>query len=74
MGFNSQFTSRGTQDPVLAKGNKRSDDRIKRELDEIRGQREAAQQSLQDMEKALDENQEETEKKEPTEKKDPPQE
>lgn len=74
VGFNYQFTSRGTQDPVLAKGNKRSDDRIQRELDEIRGQREAAQQSLQDMEKALDENQEETEKKEPTEKKDPPQE
>lgn len=73
LGFNYQFTSRGSQEPVLTSGNKRSDERIKRELDEIRGQREGAQQSLQDMEKALDDK-EANEKKEEPEKKDPPQE
>ncbi len=65
LGLNYQFTSRSSQDPALATGSKRSDERARRELDEIRGKREGALQSLQDMEKALEEQKEETEKKEP---------
>jgi len=65
LGLNYQFTSRSAQEPALANGNRRSDARAKRELDEIRGKRESAQQSLQEMEKALDENKEEPEKKDP---------
>lgn len=74
LGLNYQFTARGGQEPALATGAKRSDARAKRELDEIRGKRESAQQSLQDMEKALEENQEDPAKKEEPEKKEPPQE
>lgn len=65
LGINYQFTSRSSQEPALSSGNKRQDERARRELDEIRGEREGAQQSLQDMEKALEEKQDDTEKKEP---------
>ncbi len=65
LGLNYQFTARGAQEPALAAEKKRGNERVKRELDEIRGQRESAQKSLQDMEKALDENKEEPEKKDP---------
>lgn len=65
LGFNYQFTSRASQESSLATGNKRSDERTRRELDEIRGKRESAQQSLQNMEKALEEKSEDGEQKDP---------
>ena len=53
MSVNYQFGSRGTEGGATLSTTKREDKRAQRQLDEIKTKREAAQQSLQEMEEAL---------------------